>query len=295
MRLGLRIDVDTYRGTTTGVPLLLKILNNYLITASFFFSVGPDNMGRNLWRLLKPAFLKKMLRSNAPGLYGWDILFRGTLWPGTIIGKKSGDIIRHAASDGHEIGLHAWDHYKWQASIKNLDKISINRELGKGFDLLENITGFPPACSAAPGWICNNKILLQKEKFPFTYNSDCRGESIFYPVINGKILNQPQIPVTLPTYDEVIGNGKITRRNYNDYIISLLKPDRLNVLTIHAEVEGIICLEMFEDFIKKIIKKSISIIPLKDFLKTDVEIKPSMVIQKKIKGREGMIAMQSEL
>ncbi len=295
MKIGLRIDIDTFRGTRYGVPNLCKLLAKYSINASFFFSVGPDNMGRHLWRLLRPAFLWKMLRTRATSLYGWDILLKGTFWPGPVIGEKLENIIRLTADASHEVGLHAWDHHRWQANIDKMNAAAVNHSVNQGVEMLTHILGHPPRCSAVPGWKCNDNVLLAKSRFPFEYNSDCRGESIFHPLVSGEELLQPQIPVTLPTYDEVIGRNGVTDENYNEYLLSLVKPNELNVLTIHAEVEGIACRDMFSRFLEMAHNKGVSFVPLGAMLREYHPTGSAAIIKKEIPGREGWIACQADL
>lgn len=287
--IGLRIDVDTFRGTRDGVPALLKLFKEENIKASFFFSVGPDNMGRHLWRLLKPAFLIKMLRTKAASLYGWDIIFKGTFWPGPQIGKAFADIIRQSDDEGHEACLHTWDHHYWQSKLDSLSPQAIYKEIERGFASLEKILGHPPVASAVPGWKCTERVLLEKEKFPFKYNSDCRGNLIFEPMVMGKKLSAPQVAQNLPTYDELLGKNGITNDNYNEYMLSLLKPG-MNVLTIHAEAEGISCLEMFREFVHKAREKNFDFVPLGTLLESMPKPLPQASIKlEEIPGREGWV------
>ena len=290
-QVGLRIDVDTFRGTQRGVPRLLEIFAREQIHATFFFSVGPDNMGRHLWRLLKPSFLIKMLRSNAASLYGWDILLAGTFWPGRQIGKQLGDVIKATQAAGHEVGLHAWDHHKWQKQVEHMSGAQSRAEIKKGYDLLSTITDTKPACSAAAGWKCTEQVLLEKQTFGFDYNSDCRGRSIFRPVVN-KQYCAPQIPVTLPTYDEVIGRNGISNENYNATLLDMIKPGQLNVLTIHAEVEGIVCAQLFEDFLRQARQRHIQFVPLHELLPPTDQIPDGRIELGCLPGREGTMCLQ---
>jgi undecaprenyl phosphate-alpha-L-ara4FN deformylase len=294
MRAGLRVDADTFRGTKIGVPNLCRILEKYSVKATFFFSVGPDNMGRHLWRLLRPKFLKKMLRTKAAGLYGWDILLRGTFFPGPVIGEKLAHIIRATSDAGHEIGLHAWDHHAWQAHIDDMDGETIYNSINKGVALLTEIIGHQPDCSAVPGWKANDIVLEQKSKFPFRYNSDCRGKNVFLPVVNDTELTQPQVPVTLPTYDEVVGRNGITNENYNEHLLSLIVPQKLNVLTIHAEAEGIICEKLFDNFLHDAKERNIFFVPLGELPNYYMPLKTARIVTREIPGREGWLCCQSD-
>ncbi len=295
MKIGLKIDVDTFRGTRLGVRPLLRLFESQGIKATFYFSVGPDNMGRHLFRLFNPAFLMKMLKSNASGLYGWDILFKGTLWPGPIIGEKCADIIREAHAQGHEIGLHAWDHHAWQTRIGKAGKAFVEKELTRGVELLASLLGKAPISSACPAWKCNETVLSVKEKLDFQFNSDCRGHSPFYPLIGKIPAAQPQIPTTLPTYDEVIGRNGITSENYNSFMLDQVKTAAFPVLTVHAEAEGLAVHALFQDFVERVKSEGGEFVPLGSLLgDCEGKIPAAEMVQASIPGREGWLGMQKE-
>ena len=77
--------------------------------------------------------------------------------------------------------------------------------------------------------------------------------------------------------------------------MSLFAPDKLNVLTIHAEVEGIIYKKMFEDFLSGAFAKGIIFVPLGSMLKDYPPLVRAKIIEREIMGREGWISSQSNV
>ena len=160
-------------------------------------------------------------------------------------------------------------------------------------DTLSEILGAPPSTSAAPGWRANESTLAAKQGFPFRFNSDCRGTSIFRPLVRGAPSTQPQIPTTLPTYDELIGRDGTTRENYNARLIEKFRPGALNVLCIHAESEGLLCFDLFRDFCERVAALGATFVPLSDLLPADFAALPAAPMALAAQpGREGLIAIQ---
>ncbi|EQD28662.1 polysaccharide deacetylase protein, partial [mine drainage metagenome] len=91
--LALKVDVDTLRGTRTGVPALVELLRAEQAQATFLFSLGPDHTGRALKRVFRPGFLGKVKRTSVLEHYGLRTLLYGTLLPGPDIGLKTAPIL----------------------------------------------------------------------------------------------------------------------------------------------------------------------------------------------------------
>ena len=298
MSIGLRIDVDTFRGTRDGVPRLLNTLQRHRVRGTWYWTLGPDNMGRHVRRMLRPAFAIKMLRSGAPSLYGWDIILRGTLWPGPVISRHLAATIRMPHIEGHESGVHAWDHHRWQVGVDTLPDSELDAQLALATDALGSVLGEAPHTAAAPGWRFTERLLGLPASRGFRYRSDCRGPCTpFQPRMPAGMdaVRQPQVPVDLPTYDEGVGRGAGADAAWNERLLGLISDGKPHVLTIHAESEGGSKAALFEDFLARAIAQGHSFEPLGEWLTHHApDPAPSgSLASGSIAGREGWLCVRA--
>jgi undecaprenyl phosphate-alpha-L-ara4FN deformylase len=248
MKLALKIDVDTHRGTREGVPRLAEILERHGARGTFLFSLGPDHTGRAIRRVFRPGFMKKVSRTSVVEHYGILTLLYGTLLPGPDIGRRNADIMRRVRDAGHETGIHTFDHVKWQDGTAHHGADWTRREMQLAYDRFEEIFAEPPAVHGAAGWQMNLHAYRLTQRLGFRYCSDTRGICPFVPVYNAEIIACPQLPTTLPTLDELIGVDGITPDNVADHILRLSEapPAGGHVYTLHAELEGMKFSPQFE-------------------------------------------------
>lgn len=236
--LGIKIDVDTERGTREGVPQLLDILQSFSIPATFLFTLGPDNTGRALKRIFRPGFLQKVQRTSVISTYGLRTLGNGVFWPGPHIGKRHADIMRKTAELGHEVGIHAYDHVRWQDGLAHMRADQVAAEFNKAAAEFSRIFNFPARSAGAAGWQANAYSLQAYDDHQLLYGSDTRGEFPFFPRVQDKQFATLQIPTTLPTLDELLGREEFPYADLAATYTRWLRIDRPNILTIHAELEG---------------------------------------------------------
>ena len=293
MTIGLRIDVDTFRGTRLGVPRLLSALERRGVRGTWYMTLGPDNMGRHAWRMLRPAFALKMLRSGAPNLYGWSILLRGTLWPGPVISRHLASIMRMPDQAGHEVGLHAWDHHRWQVGAERLPDEAMNAQLERATEAFAQVYGRMPETAAAPGWRFDERLLALPASRRFRWRSDARAAAeSFRPMLGGAAIDQPQVPVDLPTYDEGVGRGADADERWNAALLARLADGKPHVLTIHAESEGGAKAALFERFLDAALAKGHVFEPLGDWLARHAPRETGRLVRGSVPGREGWLCVR---
>jgi undecaprenyl phosphate-alpha-L-ara4FN deformylase len=292
--VALKVDVDTHAGTRDGVPHLLEDMRRFGVKGTFYFSMGPDNSGKAIRRIFtRKGFLKKQLRSGAPSAYGIRTMLYGTLLPAPMIAASFPDVLRETERQGHEIGIHCWDHVKWHDYLPWFPKHLTALELGRAGALFEEICGHRAVTTAAPGWTVSPDSLEVQDAMGLSYCSDGRGTHPFYPVMDGRRFRTLQIPTTLPTADEILGENGITPENIHAYYLDNLKAG-LNVLTIHAELEGGAIRTSFVRLLERLAVEGIRCITLGEAVSRISEAPACRLSMGEIPGRAGNVAIQGE-
>lgn len=294
MKLAIKVDVDTFRGTKEGVPALCKLLKKHDVPATFLFSLGPDNTGKALSRIFRKGFLKKCLRSNVAGNYGLKTLMYGTLLKAPMIAKLCAEQMRATLDAGFECGIHCWDHYKWQDHLAKMSPIEVSEEFSKAQNEFEKVFGFKAQCCGSAGWQITPDALAVQDSANLLYASDTRGGEPFIPSMNGRQFKTLQIPSTLLTLDEVLGLTPL--ESVANMHFDEMQKQSNSVMTIHAELEGMAYLEWFDSFLSKAKSENVEFFALSDYAKTLLaspeKIRRNQIVMSEFTGRSGKLAVQ---
>jgi len=296
-RLALKIDVDTERGTRLGVPALATLFREWSLPACFLYSVGPDNTGKAIRRVFRPGFFKKVSRTSVIQLYGVRTLLNGTLLPAPQIGRRHRDLLRRVASQGFETGIHCYDHFKWQDYVRTMSLEQVRDEFRKALTEFQAIFGFPAQTAGAAGWQASAESKQVYDEARLLYASDTRGSTPFFPRVNGVVFKTLEIPSTLPTFDELMGRPEFPDEKIVGHYLDRLDPNRLNVFTLHAEIEGMGKIELFRQLLSACRERGIKFVRLDEIARELLTDRSSIPIcdmaMTEIDGRSGLVATQS--
>jgi undecaprenyl phosphate-alpha-L-ara4FN deformylase len=297
-RIALKIDVDTYRGTREGVPRLADLLEKIGARATFLFSLGPDHTGRAIRRVFRRGFLGKVQRTSVLQHYGLTTLLYGVLLPGPHIGRRCRALMQGIARRGFEVGVHTWDHVRWQDGVAEASEAWTRRQLELACRQFADIFGEMPRVHGAAGWQMNHYVPALEHELGIRYASDTRGTAPFLPVF-GRVAGQvPQLPTTLPTLDELIGRGDLKGTDPVDHLLALTTglTAQDQVFTLHAELEGGAYLASFERLLLEWRARGIGLTDLGSYAALlDLRSLPHCeVVAGSVEGRSGTLALQSQ-
>jgi peptidoglycan/xylan/chitin deacetylase (PgdA/CDA1 family) len=296
MRLALKIDVDTLRGTLLGVPSLLQTLRRAGADATFLFSLGPDHTGRALRRVFRPGFFGKVARTSVLEHYGLKTLLYGTLLPGPDIGRRGGAVMRSVRDAGFEVGIHCFDHTYWQDFVSRRDAAWTRTQMLRAVERFREVFGSEPRVHGAAGWQMNDAALSLEEEFGFDYASDVRGSSPFVPLIAGRRSRCPQLPTTLPTLDELIGVDGVGVDRVHELLLARTRtPCAHHVFTLHAELEGMKLKPVFERLLQGWRGQGYELVATRTLFQSldAAQLQAAPVLSGEVPGRTGLLAVQA--
>jgi peptidoglycan/xylan/chitin deacetylase (PgdA/CDA1 family) len=297
MDVALKIDVDTHQGLGEGMPRLQRMLLDLGVAASVYVAMGPDNSGRAIMRVFRnPGFLTKMRRTRAVSMYGLRTMLSGTLLPARPIALAYPQVIRDLMQNGFEVGIHGYDHVRWQDRLDRLQNSEVHAEIDQACEVYRAITGVESSSFAAPGWRTSDAASLALETKRLAYRSDTRGQTPYRCRVGDQILATPEIPTTLPTLDEVMGTDELTEAgSVARFYLDRMRDDALNVHTIHAETEGMGQLEGFGSLVRALKDRGARFVRLGDVaaeLKVN-DLPVASIVRSTLPGRAGWISTQA--
>jgi peptidoglycan/xylan/chitin deacetylase (PgdA/CDA1 family) len=205
--------------------------------------------------------------------------------------------MRAVRDAGFEVGIHCYNHYRWQDYVHTMPLDEVRAEFAAARAEFRRIFGGEAATAGAAGWQSNGRSREIYDEADLLYASDTRGGAPFFPRIGGRVFRTLEIPSTLPTFDELMGRPEYPDDRIVAHYLSLLRQDRPNVFTLHAEIEGMGRRQLFRDLLAACRTRGVEFIRL-DVLARELLVNRAAIpvcdqVQAEIDGRSGLVATQA--
>ncbi len=162
--------------------------------------------------------------------------------------------MRSVHDAGFEVGLHTFDHVRWQDHVAGATPEWTRAEFERGLepssgssDLRRPRMRLPAGRSMITRSSSNRNTACATPAIPAAARRSIRGQTVS---------TCPQLPTTLPTFDELIGAGGVDESSVADTVFRLSEAaarlphaDDSQVFTLHAELEGMLLLGAFESLL----------------------------------------------
>jgi peptidoglycan/xylan/chitin deacetylase (PgdA/CDA1 family) len=297
--IGLRVDVDFEIGLTKGVPFLLDFFSRNGISATFYIAMGPDGFRRSRERMRSRGYVKRVLAFNPLKIisrFGPVYLARQAFGRGGNVGADHPEILKRIVAEGHELGVHGFDHFWWAENIWNCKADAIGREMERGLEVFRRAAGIEPRVWASPNWRCSQASLQAVDRRDFPYGADTRGRGPFLPVMNGWRAKTVQMPITLPCLHEV--KAYLRTRGHRAIIREFMVRinDQFNVWCIHDYYEGILERKLFAALAHDLASEGYTLEPIRKlYAAVDAQsVIACEVIKRALPGGRGEVSYQGE-
>jgi peptidoglycan/xylan/chitin deacetylase (PgdA/CDA1 family) len=204
--------------------------------------------------------------------------------------------MRAVRDAGHEVGVHTYDHVRWQDGVSRQDAAWTRQEMERARASFRQVFGFDPTIHGAAGWQMNAHAFRLTAELGFDISSDTRGVCPFLPVQDGQPIGCPQLPTTLPTLDEMVGVDGVTEQNVARHLLERTHtvPRQGHVFTLHAELEGLRWAPILETLLIGWRAQNYTLVPLGEYFRwlPNRDLPKHLVHARDIPGRSGTVMVQ---
>lgn len=198
MLVGLKIDVLSLDAARQ-LPRLLRLLAEYELHASVFPTLGP--------------------LCDTP--HGWI-----SRWfcRSKRIDREFHDILLATAQAGHEMGAVAYQAQRWRNEVLQRDASWTQSQLSEGMLAFIQLFDYKPRVIAAAGFMINADVPALELELGLEYAVDTRGLHPYLPMTEAGVGRCPQVPVTLPSIEELVASGESLEDAHQSIFMESQKP-----------------------------------------------------------------------